>query len=461
MLKVIHDICEAIDHEDGTPYFVGGCVRDEILGHLPPDDWDIEVFGMEPTKLKALLNYFGPIGEVGDSFGVILLKPKDREWTGSPIQFSIPRRENKEGRGHKGFICEMDPKMTIREAAGRRDFTINSIYQNAITGEVFDYYGGRTDLADGRLKHVGPHFGEDPLRVLRGMQFVSRFDLIALDEGTRQECICLLSEYDSLPVERVGGEWRKWATKSVKPSRGLHFLNETHWLVHYPALEAMMGVQQDPHWHPEGDVWTHVGYVCDAMADICKLEDIKGEDREVLMYAALTHDLGKPNTTAYSGQPARWRSPGHAEAGVPIAREFLKSIGVFDRVIQRVLPLVSNHMFPAWEEQTRRTVRRLKVRLGDASLEELLMVMEADQSGRPPNPPGEHEFVPQIRELAKELPPKIEPLLTGRHIISAGITQGPEIGKIKATAFEAQLCEEFADEAGALEWLEKYLQRQR
>lgn len=446
---MIHEICKAISDTDGIPYFVGGSVRDEILG-LTPKDFDIEVFGLAPEHLKVILERFGTVSEVGESFGVMKLRTPQ----GQEIDFSLPRRENKTGKGHKGFLAKPDPTMGIVEAMARRDFTINCIYKHAITGEIIDLFDGRKDIEQKTLRHINAeHFKEDPLRVLRGMQFSSRFSLDRVDPDTVELCNYLMPEYNDLPVERVREEWVKWATKGVKPSYGLYFLTKTGWVRLYPELNAMINVPQSVKFHPEGNVWIHVCHVCDAMSSICNRQGVTGEDREVLMWAALTHDMGKPDTTKLVD--GDWKSHGHAEAGVPIAEHFLKSIGVFDRVIQRVLPLNAEHMWPTWEPQSRRTVRRLKVRLGPATLDELLLLKEADNSGRPPKPAGKCVGHEAIVELAKQLPPTIEPIITGKHIIDAGVAPGKLVGEIKKRAFQAQLDEIFQDEASGLVWLQQ------
>lgn len=448
-----HEICEAIGREDGTPYYVGGSVRDELMG-MTPKDYDVEVFDIRPAKLKRILERFGVVSEVGESFGVMKLRLPNGE-----IDFSTPRRENKIGRGHRGFQAELDNTMSVAEAASRRDFTINAIYKNALTGEILDYFGGEWDLKFRVLRHVdAAHFGEDPLRVLRGMQFASRFNLTP-ENKTTILCYELLQEYDTLAVERIGDEWRKWAVGN-HPSRGIQFLVETAWYSKYPAIFDMLGVSQNPVHHPEGSVLAHTGFVCDAMANICQREEITGEDREVLMLAALTHDMGKPSTT-FTGLDGGIRSPGHAEAGVPIAHQFLKSIGIFDRVIARVIPLVKEHMWATWEKQTLRTVRRLKVRLQPATFDELMLLVEADRSGRPPIPPSKPENYEHLMSLAANLPPKIEPILTGRDLIDLGFTVGPVIGKLKKLAFEAQLEEEFTDKEGAKQWIINYIEKER
>lgn len=418
--------------ENGTPYYVGGCVRDELMG-LVPKDFDVEVFSMSPTKLREVLEQHGEVNLVGESFAVMKVRLSD----GTDMDFSTPRRERKEGRGYKGFVVEADENMTLVEAASRRDFTINAIYKNADTGEIVDPFDGRGMTY---LHPVSERFPEDPLRVLRGMQFAGRFNLVASEE-CRRACQALFSQYNSLPYERVWNEWLKWAEKSKTPSAGIDFLHCTGWLVHYPEIASMLHTPQDPGHHPEGDVYTHTLLVCDAMAEIADRNGVTGEDRAVLMFAALCHDMGKPSTTVFERE--RWRSPGHDQAGVPIARKFLESIGCLERIIVRVLPLVAEHMFPHWNGITRKMVRKLKHRLVPCTIDELMMMIEADYSGRPPLPTGLPKTAERIIELNQELPAKIEPVITGRHIMELGVKDGKTIGAIKRRVFEAQIDEQF------------------
>jgi len=224
---------------------VGGAVRDMQLGECPKD-LDVEVYGMKPDDLHASLEKMGKVDAVGKSFGILQLK-----MDGEYYDVSVPRRENKRGRGHKGFIMDPDPTMTPKEAAARRDFTMNALAYDPLTDEVLDFFGGCADLWGGLLRHTSPAFSEDPLRVLRGMQFCGRFHLTPFSE-TNKLCWDLKDEYKDLPVERVWEEWWKWATKSVKPSAGLVFLREANWLDLYPQLHNLIDVPQDPEWHPEG-----------------------------------------------------------------------------------------------------------------------------------------------------------------------------------------------------------------
>ena len=200
-LQAIQDnVCGLIREAGGRALLVGGCVRDMLLG-LEPKDLDIEVYGLESEQLVAVLQQELAVDLVGQDFGVIKLRHY-------PVDVSLPRRESRRGSGHRGFHVFSDPRMTPREAAARRDFTINAIAWDPNTQELIDPFGGERDLRDGVLRHTTEHFAEDPLRVLRGMQFVGRFHLTP-HVGTLDLCRRLLPESATLSQERIWGEWEK------------------------------------------------------------------------------------------------------------------------------------------------------------------------------------------------------------------------------------------------------------
>ena len=248
-------VADVVRRSGGRAYLVGGCVRDRLLGHSPAD-FDMECFGISPDGLLRILGERFELDLVGASFGVIKLH-------GLGIDVATPRRETKLGMGHRAFETECDPGLTVREASARRDFTVNAIYEDPLTGEVIDPWCGRRDLRLRVLRHVGGHFCEDPLRVLRGMQFAARFDLAPAPETVD---VCSEMTPENLPPERLFGEWEKLLTKGARISRGLGFLRETGWLRYYPELQRLVGCPQDPEWHPEGDVWNHTLCCLDAFA---------------------------------------------------------------------------------------------------------------------------------------------------------------------------------------------------
>jgi tRNA nucleotidyltransferase (CCA-adding enzyme) len=434
-------------------YLVGGCVRDALLG-LPQKDFDIEVFGVPYEQLTATLARWGKTDSVGRSFGVVKLTvPR-----GATYDFTVPRRDSKIAPGHKGFEISFDPNISPREAASRRDFTINALMFDPRTSELLDYFNGREDLRHGTLRHTTAAFTEDPLRVLRGMQFAGRFGLTGAPETialSRQ----IRGTYAELAVERIREEWFKWAAKSTLPSAGLRFLSETGWTEHYPELRSLISTPQDPEWHPEGDVFTHTCHCCDALVRLPEWQQDDDESKIVLALAILTHDFGKATTTVEVEREGRRRiiSPGHEDVGVTLAESFLNRINAPHAIIERVLPLVQNHMAHL-QEPSDRSVRRLARRLAPETIENLCVVMTADAFGRPPRPQQVSALVGTLRQRATEL--KIqdrapEPILKGRHLVGLGMSPGKEFGPILEAAYEAQLEGKIADLEGALKLVEK------
>ncbi len=439
-------IARVVASAGGRAYLVGGCVRDAFLG-LHPKDIDIEVYGISSETLVKILSPHFSIDIVGEAFGVLKIH-------GLPIDVSLPRRESKTGLGHKGFEVFSDPVMTLEEAAARRDFTMNAMAFDPIGGEVCDPYSGHQDLEVGILRHTTSKFSEDPLRVLRGMQFAGRFSLEVAAE-TVELSKGLLKEYNTLALERIWSEWFKWASQSVKPSLGLKFLRECDWIKVYPELLALEGCPQDPRWHPEGDVWTHTLYVTDKASRIAERENLEEKERALLVLTALCHDLGKPSTTKVT--PDGIHSRGHAETD-DLYRQFLKRLGTPSAMVERVVILCHYHLTHLHFVGSPRHVRRLAVALASVgeNLDMLARLVEADNSGRPPLPPGLPKKMEQLLQLAHELEVKDtapKPLLQGRHLTELGVTPGPAMGEILKAAFEAQLDGKFDTLETAREWV--------
>ena len=423
---------------------VGGWVRDHILG-IDSKDLDIEIYGLNYSEIVAALSPDFHVDLVGQSFGVVKVD--------NQIDVSIPRRENKNGVGHKGFDIRIDPNMTVKEAAIRRDFTVNSIAMT-LNGEFIDPFNGRADLEKKVLRACSDAFRDDPLRVLRGMQFAARFGFL-MDDRTILMCKELLREYDTIAKERVFHEWKKWAIKGKYPKLGLDVLYKTDWIKKYPVLKSMAKTPQDPTWHPEGDVFNHTGYVCNVATDIANRENLDENDRLILLFSALCHDMGKPSTTLKSDE-GRWIAPKHADIGVSFTKKFLTQIHGPVWLSERVCPLVKEHMAHVshtGNDPSDRTIRRLANRLAPATMRLWAMVCEADASGRPPLPrknPVER-WVSVANKLAIE-DQRPKPILMGRHLLSLGMKPGQEMGTVLAEAFEHQLDGNFSDLPGAIQW---------
>jgi len=424
---VVLDVCRAVREAGGRALLVGGCVRDALLGREPADH-DLEVYGVAPERLEELLAARHPLDRTGRAFGVLKLR-------GAPVDVSLPRRESKAGLGHRGFLVQSDPGLTPQEAALRRDFTLNAIAYDPLSGEIVDPVDGRGDLRRRILRRVSDHFAEDPLRVLRGVQLAARFELTA-DPATAAACRGL--EFEGLARERIFEEWRKLLLLGARPSLGLVFLRESGWLRFFPELAALVGCGQDPAWHPEGDVWTHTGLSLDVFA-----AERVGDEREDLVVglAVLCHDLGKPATTRFAD--GRLRSPGHLEAGEAPTRALLARLTPQQALVGQVVPLVREHARPYELHRAAAgdaAIRRLALRVG--RIDRLVRVARADRLGRgdgagPDFPAGDWLLERAAALDVSAAPPR--PLVLGRHLIGLGLAPGPGFKAILDECYEAQL----------------------
>lgn len=426
--QALQRVCSLVAEAGGRAWLVGGTVRDAVLG-LDQRDLDVEVFGLPVDRLRQVLGQEFELDLVGQSFGILKLRHL-------PIDVGLPRRESKAGLGHRGFEVMTDPDLTLPEAAGRRDFTINAIYFDPLSSEIADPYHGVRDLTNRRLRHTSGAFREDPLRVLRGMQLAARFELTAAPETVAE---CRTMDLEGLAAERIFEEWRKLLLKGVRPSVGLTFLRDTGWVRFFPELEALIGCPQDPRWHPEGDVWTHTLHCLDVFA-----AERVGDPWEDLVVglAVLCHDLGKPSTTVV-GEDGRVRALQHEKVGVGVAEEFLARLTAQQKVGLEVLPLVAEHMAPALLEKAQASdaaIRRLAKRVG--RIDRLLRVARADALGRPPLKENPFPAGPWLEARARHLqvaeqPP--EALVQGRHLVEMGWQPGPQFKAMLERLYLAQL----------------------
>lgn len=224
--KKFQDLIVTIRSHGGNLIFVGGCVRDILLGQMPKD-FDAEVYGLSAEKLLEVLQTVSFVKTVGKQFGIFyLLKQR--------IEVALPRKENKIGKGHKGFNIIIAPNISFKEASSRRDVTINSMGYNPKTGELLDPWNGKKDLEERMLRATNPKtFGEDPLRALRIAQFVARFQM-QVDPLLQR--LCSEQDLSELPKERLLEEMRKLLIQGVRPSQGFLFLQQAHLLRFFPTL---------------------------------------------------------------------------------------------------------------------------------------------------------------------------------------------------------------------------------
>ena len=436
-LEMAIRVAEAVKEKGGVALVVGGFARDVALRkfgyELKPKDIDIEVYGIEPERLKEILESLGKVDLVGAQFEVMKLKGLD---------ISIPRRDSKTGKGHKGFTVEGDPNMTIREAAQRRDFTINALALDPLTGEILDFYGGIEDIQNKILRATDDKlFGDDTLRVLRGAQFAGRFGF-NIDSNTAE--ICRSLDLTELPKERVGEEWLKLLMKSEKPSVGLKAMLELGVLDKlHPEVRAIVDVPQNPEYHPEGDVWVHTGLVVDAAVQVAKENNLDKEKKLILMLSALCHDLGKAVTTKIE-EDGKITSYRHETEGLPLANHFLESLSIGRDLVDRILLLIQYHMRIHNDvEFSDSAVRRLSNNLYPASIRELAWLATADTRGTTKiefdkEYPAAEALIKKAEELAvKDSKPK--PLIMGRDLLEIGFKPGPKVGSVLKEILELQL----------------------
>jgi len=461
---ILQTISDTFFSKGGRAIIVGGSVRDHFLG-LPIKDYDIEVFGLPSIEdLEEVLSEFGSVNLVGKSFGVLKLFVDGEEY-----DFSLPRIEEKTGRGHRGFDVKMNGEMNFKEASRRRDFTINAMGYDIEKQIFLDPYNGREDMEKKVLRHIDADtFVEDPLRVYRAVQFAARFGYVLAHET---ETLCrkmvVNGSLEELPKERIYTEWKKLLLKAPKPSVGFELMQKLGILEYcFPELYALIGVPQDPVVHPEGDVWAHTMMSIDAMASILR-EQREGSREEKqklkLLFAVLCHDFGKPLTTTIeleNGETMEWNSSArltlnaehfahirvisHEKAGIEAAKSFMYRLTDEHDFIESILPLVEHHLKPSQfyvQRVKAPVIRRLATKI---NIEELVAVAKADFFGcaTAEAKTGIYKAGEWLLEKAKDLKVQNRPLenfLKGRDLIALGMRPSPAFKMILNEVYELQM----------------------
>ena len=433
-LELVNNIALSVDKAGGRVYFVGGFVRDAIMGNHCKDI-DIEVHGISPSELEAILDTFGERIEIGKSFGIYNIK-------GCSVDIAMPRMEIATGRGHRDFSVEVDPFIGEKKAARRRDFTINSMMKNVLTGEISDPYGGQKDLDMGIIRHVcDDSFAEDPLRVLRAAQFAARFEFAIADETI---ALCRSMPLDELSAERVFDELCKALVKADKPSLFFENLRAmgklSQW---FPEVEQLIGIQQNAKFHPEGDVWTHTMAVLDDAAT----RRISAKNPIGLMLSALTHDFGKIICTeTVNGVIHAYK---HETEGLPIIKQFMERITSEAALIKYVLNMASLHMKPNTTAAHNSSVKATN-RMFDESVEpcDLIHLALSDDCGKSALPEyvSSEAFLRERYDIFTEYMSR--PYVTGKDLIEAGISPGKNMGTLLRFSHKLRLAG--VDKASAL-----------
>ena len=439
--EILEDILKDLQEIGATPIIVGGSVRDFFL-NIPVKDYDIEIFGIDSLEtIQKSLEKFASVKLVGKSFGVLTLRVNEYDF-----DFALPRIEKKIGNTHQDFEIITNANLSFKEAAIRRDFTINAIGYDFCTKDFLDPFNGINDLKNRVLKYIDDKtFIEDSLRVYRAVQFSARFDF-SLDEKTFELCkkIVQNNELHFLPKERIYEEFKKLFLKSSKPSIGFELLKDLGVLKYFPELKALISCVQDPIYHPEGDVWIHTMMCLDELSRILKEENIVDEYRKLyLFYAILCHDFGKPFCTKEIN--GKITSHKHESLGIEPTISFLSKLTNEKKFIEIVSSLVKNHLIPFqlyFAESSLKAIKRLSLKV---NIEDLCLVCLADCLGRTildkeKCPKATSWVLNKAKELDIHNEP-IKPIVQGRDLIELGFKPSDKFKEILEFAFDLQIDE--------------------
>jgi tRNA nucleotidyltransferase (CCA-adding enzyme) len=429
---------EKIHQAGGEIFEVGGSVRDGILGR-PVKDHDLLVRCIPLPELKKLLSPMGKVLEVGKAFGVLKFIPRD---LGVEYDIALPRMERSTGQGHRDFDVQFNEKLPVEFDLQRRDFTINAMARNLKDGKLLDPFGGEKDLKQRRLRQVFQEsFVEDPLRLLRAIQFAARFNLTIEAEtfnSLREHASLIVTVSPERIIEEIGKLMR-----AEKPSVGFYLMRDSGLLPHlFPELQRTIGVAQPN--KRSGDVFDHTMKVLDASRNCADL-DAPG-DLEI-MFASLFHDIGKPDTLAYSPERNRITFHGHQVVSTRMARRWMKRyhINMLGVDPENILSLVYHHMFETKSFFSDKAIRRFVHKVGKDLIFKLIDLRIADKKGGayPDKLKGVLHLKERIAgELAKKPPfgPK-DLALNGYDLMDLGYPPGPIMGNILKEMVELVLDE--------------------
>lgn len=418
---------KAIEARNGQIYEVGGALRDLLLG-IPNKDKDLLVTGIPMEELQTILEAHGSVQKVGKSFGVLKFRPKGGY---SEFDIALPRIEKSTGKGHRDFEVEFDPDIPVEQDLGRRDFTINAMARNLSSGELIDPFQGQKDIENKTLRMVfQKSFQEDPLRLLRAIQFSARFDL-KIEAQTLEEMKKDADLIRNISSERIIEEIRK-LFMAPQPSKGFWLMRETDLLRHiFPDVQGMIGVPQ-PKKHG-GDVFEHTMKVLDASR---AHSDVESSGDLELMLSALFHDTGKPATAAFSDEKGDMTFHGHQIISKRIWQKWMKKykVSMLGIDTEKVSRLVDNHMFETKSFYSDKAIRRFINKIGPDLIYKQLDLRIADKKGGgyPESIKGVIKLKNKIKEELDKKPPfgPKDLAIDGKTLMSLGYAEGPQIGKI-------------------------------
>ena len=417
-------IAEKTEQLGGRVFFVGGYVRDEMLG-IENKDIDIEIHGLTKQQVETVLDSVGERLEYGKSFGIYGL-------SGLDLDIALPRTERTIGSGHRDSEVSSDPFMGTLEAARRRDFTVNALMKDVLTGEIIDHFGGLSDIKSKLIRHIDDKtFVEDPLRVLRAAQFAARFGFEISDDTI---ALCRNIDISSLSAERIMLETEKALLKAENPSMFFEQLCRMEQLDYwFPELNALINVPQNREYHREGDAWTHTMMVLDEAAK--RRSDVKYPLG--FMMSALCHDFGKAICTTVS-EDGTVHSYEHEKNGLPIVQKFLERITTETKLIKYVLNMTELHMEPNIMANARSKLKKTN-KLFDLSIEpyDLIQLAVCDGLGKIPKSRDSEGFLLQRYEKYQRIMER--PYLMGRDLIEAGLEPSEHFTEILGYAHKLRL----------------------
>ena len=418
-------IAQLVKEKGGRTFYVGGYVRDKLL-NIENKDVDIEIHGINEEQLQDILKQVGDPISYGKSFGVYSLK-------GHNIDIALPRSEKAIGKGHKDFKIDVDPFIGYKQAARRRDITINALMQDVLTDEILDYYNGLDDIKNKIIKQVDSNtFIEDPLRVLRVAQFASRFNFTVAQETIE---LCKTIDLTYLTKERVEEELKKCLLKGKKPSFFFDTLNKMNQLDYwFKEIKELIGLKQDPIYHPEGDVYIHTMQVIDRAVkyrDKCKSYEF--------MLLCLTHDFGK--IICSENINGRIHAYEHEIKGVPIAEEFIKRITNRKEVITYLKNMVPLHMLPNKCASDNSKIKKTnKMFYYSIEPKDLIYFSYCDRGNE-----DNSKYLNERYEEYKSM--MLKPYVTGSDLIKAGIKQDKNFHELIEYATKLRLAQVDKDDA--------------
>lgn len=425
-IEMAEKIAGEVEKAGGHTYYVGGFVRDRIMG-IDNKDVDIEIHGISPEKLGDILDSLGKRTEMGASFGIYGLR-------GYGLDIAMPRKEEATGRGHKDFAVYVDPYLGTYKAALRRDFTMNALMEDVLTGKVIDHFDGIGDLHRGILRHVNSEtFVEDPLRVLRAAQFAARFSFALAPETVE---LAKTMDLSALASERVFGELEKALLKADRPSvffrEMIQMQQMTLW---FPEVEKLQHIAQNPAYHPEGDVYVHSMQVLDRAA-ACRHQ---AKDAMSFMLAALVHDFGKITATKRTEKGIQ--AIGHETEGLPLVETFIRRLTSEVQLRKYVLNMTKLHMRP-YQLAADHAGLKATNRMFDASVDPqgLLLLAGCDRGGRPENEKELQEYNAFLKKRLQQFEEIMaRPCVMGADLVRAGLKPGPAFSEVLAFAHDLRL----------------------